>query len=474
MDISRRQFLMGCSAAIAAMAGGRLTQLAFADQAELTAGTDEIFVMVFLRGGMDGLSLLAPVSDAIYQAKRRRLVLPTTGDFSSLPFNPNNPTYPGAGYFVLNQKASPLNELYSQGQLAFIHACGLDNSTRSHFDAMDYIERGTPGNKLTPNGWIARHLNSVGANSGVLPVLSTNTAAPTSLLGTSAPAAVGSPRSFAINGPARYNRREPANTRYPWADQAMLKSLERLYPASGKSNIEKVGTRTIETIKTIQAASVGNYTPSNGAVYPAGSFGSALSSIAQTVKLELGLRVATVDLGGWDTHENQGTTDAFGYFSRKIDELARGLHAFYTDMLAYHEKLTVVVMSEFGRRLGANASEGTDHGHGNVMMVLGGNVNGGKCYGSWPGLLDLDQDQDLKITTDYRVVLSEVITRRLGNNKLGYIFPGMTAANYTPLGIVSGADPGPIDWDPEPDLARLNSDQPDAEYRLFLPMLSNC
>jgi uncharacterized protein (DUF1501 family) len=473
MDISRRQFLMGCSAAIAAMAGGRLTQLAFADQAELAAGTDEIFIMVFLRGGMDGLSLLAPVSDTIYQAKRRRLTLPTTGDFRALAFNPNNPSYPGAGYFALNQKAAPLSELYAQGELAFVHACGLDNSTRSHFDAMDYIERGTPGNKLTANGWIARHLNSIGASSGVLPVLSTNTAAPTSLLGTKIPAAVGSPRSFAISGPPRYNRREPANTRYPWADQAMLKSLENMYPAAGKSNIERVGTRTIETIKTIQAASVGNYTPSNGATYPFGSFGNALSSIAQTVKLELGLRVATVDLGGWDTHENQGANDAGGYFSRKIDELARGLHALYTDLLAYREKLTVVVMSEFGRRLGANASDGTDHGHGNVMLVLGGNVNGGKCYGAWPGLADLDQDQDLKITTDYRVVLSEVITRRLGNNRLGYIFPGLTAASYNPLGIVSGADPGPIDWSDDPP-AQQNNTQPREEYKLFLPMVSNC
>jgi uncharacterized protein (DUF1501 family) len=472
LDISRRQFLMGCSAAIAAMAGGRLSQMAFADQAYPSAGTDEVFVMVFLRGGMDGLSLLAPYNDAIYRAKRRRLALPTSGDFSTLAFNPNNPSYPGGDYFGLNPKAAPLSELYAQGQLAFVHACGLDNSTRSHFDAMDYIERGTPGNKLTASGWIARHLTSLGASGGVLPVLSTNTAAPTSLLGTSEPAAVGSPRAFTISSNNRYNRREPANTRYPWADQAMLQSLQKMYPSYGRSMVEQVGLRTIETIKTIQAANVGTYTPSNGAVYPAGSFGGALSSIAQTVKLELGLRVATVDLGGWDTHESQGTTDANGYFSRKIDELARGLHAFYSDMLAYHGKLTVVVMSEFGRRLGANASDGTDHGHGNVMMVLGGNVNGGKCYGSWPGLEDLDQDQDLKITTDYRVVLSEIVTKRLGNPHLGQIFPGLTAASYAPLGVVSGTDPGPINWDPAAQ-AQLSS-QPSDEYKLFLPMMARC
>jgi uncharacterized protein (DUF1501 family) len=191
-----------------------------------------------------------------------------------------------------------------------------------------------------------------------------------------------------------------------------------------------VFVRSALTIDNFKAIEDLNYTPDYP--YPNNSFGNSLKLIAQTIKLDLGLRVATVDLGSWDTHENQGVGEN-GYYSNMVDILSRGLHAFYNDLPNHVNKLTVVVMSEFGRRLGVNASNGTDHGHGNVMFVLGGKANGGKIYGKWPGLEDLDQDQDLRITTDYRTVLSEILMRRMGNNKLGVVFPGLNA--YEPLGV---------------------------------------
>jgi uncharacterized protein (DUF1501 family) len=468
---------MGCSAAIAAMAGGRVAQLAFANEANPMGGTDEIFVMIFLRGGLDGLSLLSPYNDGIYQSKRKGLALPTRGEFKALAFNTNNPAYPSGDYFGLNTTAAPLLELYTSGELAFIHACGLNDDTRSHFDAMDYIERGTPGEKTTSTGWISRHLDIIGLNNATLPVMAAGSSAPTSLLGSSEAVAMGNPRDFGIDSNWRYNHSEKEGTRYPWADQMLYRSLEKMYPASGTSLIETVGRRTVETIATIRAANVGDYTPANGASYPNGSFGNSLRSIAQTIKLELGLQVATVDLGGWDTHESQGAYGD-GYFARKIDELARGLHAFYTDLDAFKGRLTVAVMSEFGRRLGANDSDGTDHGHGNVMMVLGGGVQGGKCYGSWPGLEDLDQDQDLSITTDYRTVLSEILLKRLGNNKLGQVFPGMTAVDYNPLNLLEArVDPGLPDFSSfaAPGGASRNGDATlNQEYKLYLPVVTRC
>ena len=216
----------------------------------------------------------------------------------------------------------------------------------------------------------------------------------------------------------------------------MFDTLRKLYAGSGA--IQQAGQRAIETIDTLNKEGSLDYTPEPGLTYPYpdNSFGSSLKLVAQTIKLGMGLQVATVDLGGWDTHENQGVGEN-GYYSSQVDTLARGLHAFYNDLPVHHDKLTVVVMSEFGRRLGVNASNGTDHGHGNVMFVLGGKTNGGKIYGQWPGLEDLDQSQDLKITTDYRTVLSEILMRRMGNPKIGRVFPGLT--EYTPLGLTGSA-----------------------------------
>lgn len=424
MSITRREFIVGCSTAIAAMAGGRIGNLTFASDSVAAAASDEMLITVFLRGGCDGLSLVAPYDDSTYVTRRGSLAIPAA---AALTINPQNPTVTSS--IGLHPQAAPLRELYSSQKLAIVHACGLNDDTRSHFDAMDYMERGTPGNKNTPSGWLTRHLRCTGT-SGTLPTLAASSSAPAALLGDLETVAMAESGGFELSTHWRYGDK-------------MLGSLKKFY--GGSSAFQAIGARTIETVETLAAEEMA-YTPQPGVTYPANSFGNAMQLIAQMVKLDLGLRIATVDFGGWDTHEHQGNGgDANGYFARQIDTLARSLHAFYNDLPLHQSKLTVVVMSEFGRRLGVNASYGTDHGHGNVMLVLGGQVNGGKLYGTWPGLLDLDQSQDLKITTDYRRVLSELLVRRLNNPKLGIVFPGYTG--YAPLGITgSAADDLPIDY----------------------------
>lgn len=451
MTLSRRNFMVGCSAAIAAMAGGRIGNLVFTEQAAAAGlpGTNDILVVVFLRGGMDGLSLVVPRGDDIYSSARRGMLV--TG---MLDINVNNPELGlgnGTNYFGLHPAASPLLPLYTGGDLAIIQAAGLDNDTRSHFDAMDYIERGTPGNKNTSSGWITRHLHCVdNDDSATLPALSSGAAVPSSLLAFTEAVAMNDPRSYDLSGPWRYT--DNSDPRY---NNAMLKTVEAMY--TGADLVGLTGQRTISAIR--QLNSVGAYTPRAGVSYPNTDFSRSLQTIAQMIKLNLGLSIATVDLGGWDHHENQGVNGT-GRFANLVGQLANALAAFYDDLLDQRNRLTVVVLSEFGRRLGVNASSGTDHGHGNTMLVLGGNVNGNKMFGRWPGLADLDQDQDLKITTDFRSILGEIVVKRLGNPRLGYVFPGLSQSSYTPLGLVN----------PTPD-APTTIDFSAPQNRVLLPLI---
>ncbi len=426
MTLSRRNFMVGCSAAIAALAGGRLTNLAFGSPDD--EPNQEILVNVFLRGGMDGLNLVTPIEGpdrGYYEDARAQIKVPAA-DLATRRLSDLLGLHPGA---------APFHELYQAGKLAVIHAAGLTTDTRSHFDAMNFIELGTPGIKATTTGWLTRHLESADNLPAeiLMPAMAANSLAPTSLRGSSEAVAMSSPGSFGIAGNWYH-------------DEFQRMALRELY--TGSSWLHKYGSLALDAIDIIESANPGTYTPANGAAYPSGSFGDNLKTVAQMVKLQLGLRVATVDLGGWDTHENQGTGTG-GYFAGQIGQLAQGLHAFYTDLDGaggsnYTSRLTVVVQSEFGRRLKENGNRGTDHGHGNVMFVLGGNVNGGKVYGAWPGLHtdQLYDRADLAVTTDYRRVLSEILIRRLGNPKLGTIFPGYTG--YTPLGILQGTDLDPI------------------------------
>lgn len=410
--LTRREFIVGCSSAIAAMAGARLTRVAFANPAETTDTNNEILVVVFLRGGWDALNVVLPIAGADrghYEAARDDLRIPTSGTGAAIPLN---------AQFGLHPAMAPLHDLYQQNSLAIVHAAGLTNDTRSHFDAMQYIELGTPDDKFTKTGWLTRHLQSAPnlPPSIIFPALSAGSNQATSLLGEREAVAMSDPDSFSFAG--HWNYKDLQRT-----------ALRAMY--DGDTWLYEAGTQTLDAIDIIESANPGEYTPANGAVYPGGSFGDNLQTIAQMIKMNLGLRVATVDLGGWDTHENQDYR-----FTSNLDDLSGGLKALYQDLGSYTNRLTVVVMSEFGRRVRENANYGTDHGHGSVMLVLGGHVNGGQIYGSWPGL-DINQlydRADLAITTDFRQVLCEIVEKRLENPNLDVVFPGYTG--YTPLGIL--------------------------------------
>jgi len=295
---------------------------------------------------------------------------------------------------------------------------GLDHDTRSHFDAQEYIELGTPGSKSSTSGWITRYLQGM-ETSSILPVLSTS-GQPSSLLNFTP--------TVSLNTPADFSQ---------W-DNGLLASqqtaLRQLY--KGESLLHRAGTRTLDALTIVNPLVSQEYQPSNGASYNDDEFGVQLKTVAQMIKLEAGLRVAAVDYGGWDTHEYE-TDGNGGYIGELLGNLASGLSNFYLDLdSGFTNRLSVVVISEFGRRLVQNESYGTDHGHGSVMFTLGGNVNGGQVFGNWPGLHNdqLYDHADLAVTTDYRQVLSELMTTRLGNSNIEAVFPGFSG-NYNPLGI---------------------------------------
>ncbi len=421
---TRRGFVAGCSAAIAGLAGSRFPSLAFADpEGSLN---NEVLVVVFLRGGMDGLNLVVPISGVdrgYYETARPNIAVPLSGSDSALSLD---------GTFGLHRAAQPIHQLYQSGKVAIVNASGLDEASRSHFDSMEFIERGTPGVKTTPSGWLTRHFSSAHnlPPEIIMPSVSVGNLQATSLLGDRDTINMADPDSFNLQiGP------------WDWRN-AQRTALRHLYTGDN-TWLHASGLQALDAMDIVELNTSGNYTPANGAVYPSGSFGDGLQVIAQMTKLDLGLRVATLDLGGWDTHVDQGNAGA-GYFSNIVGTLSEGLAALYTDLDGagpnnYTQRLTMVVQSEFGRRLVENADRGSDHGHGNPMIIISGNAVPG-VHGAWPGIGpgQLFDNADLAVTTDFRRVLSEILIRRMGNNHLGYVFPGYT--DYQPLGFVGGVD----------------------------------
>ncbi len=396
--LTRRNFLQGCSSAIAAMAGARLTNVAFAQQDSPT----DTLVVVFLRGGWDALNVVPPMEGddrGFYETARPNIKI--------------SDLLPLSDQFGMHPALAPLHGLYQQGRMAVIHAVGLNYDTRSHFDAQEFIELGTPGLKNTTSGWITRHLQRNGVSS-ILPALSTS-GAPSSLL----------------NFVPTVNLNDPAD--FSQWDNGLVVSqqtaLRQMY--SGDTLLHRAGLRTLDSLGIVSPLVEQEYQPSNGASYNDDELSQQLKTVARMIKLDAGLRVATVDYGGWDTHEYE-TDGNGGYIADQLGNLAAGLSNFYLDLdSGYTDRLSVVVISEFGRRLVQNEDYGTDHGHGSVMFTLGGGVNGGQVYGAWPGLHNdqLYDHADLAITTDYRQVMSELLTRRLGNTDIGTVFPG-----YAPSG----------------------------------------
>jgi uncharacterized protein (DUF1501 family) len=402
--ISRRNFLksvgLSSSGLLLAQSGFKdpLSFLAFAQEPRPA----DTLIVIFQRGGMDGLSAVVPYGEGSnYYDKRPTIAIP---DDQVLDLN---------GFFGLHPTLAPLKDIYDAGRLAVVHATGSPDPTRSHFDAMEYMERGVPGDKMTPTGWLSRHLQSVPwTNESPLRAVAMGTMVQSSLRGETS--------ALAMNSLGDFNLSVPDHHR-----QMIQRTLAQMYQVPNpQSMLERQAKDTLSTMSFLTRLAGSEYSPSYEAQYPESEFGRGLRQIAQLIKAEVGLEVACVDIGGWDTHDNQGGLD--GQFAGLINDFGQSLAAFHQDMQDYMDRVTVVTMSEFGRRLEENASSGTDHGHGNCMFVLGGSVNGG-VYTDWPTLApEALDDGDLNITTDYRDVLSEILIQRLSNPAIEQIFPNYT------------------------------------------------
>lgn len=436
--LDRREFLKGCcaTAAVGAVSG---PSLFFSSPAEAAANSYDTIVHVFLRGGMDGLNLVVPVSGndrSFYEEARPDLSIGVSGAYAALPLTLAGGSAIGFG---LHPSASGLRDIWNDGKLAIVQGCGLLTTvTRSHFDAQLYLDLGTPGQHGIGTGWITRAWNSQpGAPSGVvMPALAVNSRTPSNLLGATNALTMGSPSDFALNAGAWAWQQVRSDS--PTGFKGVNETLASLW--GGKTGLEIDGSRADQSLRVIAGQAYGDLPAS----WPTTTFARQLWTVAQSIRFNLGMRYAALDLGGWDTHEGQGTAGSgYSYYQNKIAELSQALAAFYGELNTGGEmsRVTVVVQSEFGRRVRQNGSGGTDHGYGNPLLVLGGKVNGRKMYGNWAGLdpeILSPYFGDVPVTTDFRRVLSELLIRRMGNNQLGTVFPGYTG--YSPLGIVQGSD----------------------------------
>lgn len=392
-----------------------MPRLAFRPQ--MQPGPGDALVAIFLRGGIDGLSAVVPYGDgANYYDARPTIAVPEPGSAANAALDLD-------GYFGLHPALAPLKEVYDMGGLTIVHAAGSIGPSRSHFDAMQFMEYGTPGNKTTGTGWIGRHLQSAAwQNDSPFRAVGMGAMVPNLLRGGITPLSLQSIADFHLRG------RESELKR-------VEQTLAQLYTVAAPQDMLGAQAGLVfDTVDMLQSLNATSYQPANGAAYPGDpyGFGMGLQQIAQLIKADVGLEVACIDLGGWDTHENQGTTD--GYFNDLLGVLGNGLGAFYADLSERMSSVSVVTMSEFGRRVTENASQGTDHGHGNFMLLMGGGAKGG-VHSNWPTLApEALNDGDLQITTDYRDVLAEVISKRLLNPALNQVFPNFTV---TELGLVN-------------------------------------
>src|ERR1700686_334514 len=364
-------------------------------------GRAKRLVVIFQRGAADGLNIVVPHAEAQYYAMRPSINIPRQ---KVIDLN---------GFFGLHPSLSAFQPLWQQGHLAIVHAAGSPDTTRSHFDAQDFMETGTPGVKITQDGWLNRSLRNLPSSPTNSPfrALALGPSLPRILSGTEPAVAMNNINDFSVGG------------RNPKPSPAAL-AFEAMYDYSSDSVLHGTGEETFDAVRMLKAANPGKYTPPPAANYPKGRFGDSLRQLAQLIKANLGGQVAFTDIGGWGYHVNEGATE--GQLANVLGDFSQSLAAFWTDLGDLGEDTVIVTMSEFGRTARENGNRGTDHGHANVMFVLGGPVKGGKVYGRWPGLdqSQLYEGRDLAVTTDFRQVLGEAVYKHLGNKALNQVFPG--------------------------------------------------
>lgn len=414
-SITRRGFLK--DGALALVGTSAIPSfLARSVMAEVTnaAANKKKLVVLFQRGAADGLNIVVPYREPSYYTMRPTIAVPQK---EVLDLD---------GFFGLHPAMASLKPLYAQGHLAVVHAAGSPDTTRSHFDAQDYMESGTPGVKSTSDGWLNRALLAEGKFAAPSPfrAVALGPQVPRTLQGSVPAVAMSSLKSFSIDGKGA--QASPIST-----------AFEALYDTSSNSILHGTGQETFAAMRMFRAADPAKYQPAPGVFYPKSEFGNSLAQLAQLLKADLGVEAAFCDIGGWDTHQNQGGTE--GQLANRLREFSDSISAFWRDMGDEAANITLVTMSEFGRTARQNGTGGTDHGHANVMFVLGGQVRGGKVYGSWPGLdkEHLNEGRDLAVTTDFREVIGETVTSALGVRSLERIFPGMTPDRSRYLGILA-------------------------------------
>ncbi len=388
------------------------TRLSFSPENSSPRG--DTLVVVFLRGAADGLNIVVPHAEEAYHRLRPTLRLPRPDD----PRASNDKRVIDLdGFFGFHPLLRPLLPAWQAGQLACVQACGAPDESRSHFKSMELMERGVSKESGPATGWIGRHLATLDTgNPSPLRAIGLGEQIPRSLYGSVPVSSLRSIADFHLGGSA--------------SAQALASALSVLY--SGDEYLSTHGLDTLRIMETLEILDPQGY-KSEGSSYPDSDFGRGLKQIAMLIKSDVGLETAAIDLGGWDTHLAQGVQE--GIMPRLLADMSKGLAAFHSDLQSQLNSITLVVMTEFGRRAYENASLGTDHGHGGLMFALGGSVNGGQVFSNWPGLAEenLVGPGDLAVTIDYRDILIEIITNRLNNPAVAEIFPGYQSK---PVGVI--------------------------------------
>jgi uncharacterized protein (DUF1501 family) len=394
------------------------------------AAKGKVLICIFQRGAADALNVVVPHGDASYYTLRPNIAIPrpslAAGDNGALDLD---------GKFGLHPALRSLKPLYDRGLLAPIVAVGSPSSTRSHFDAQDYMESGTPDHKGTPDGWLNRYLAVAGtceAGAACTPTpfraVSLTPQMPRMLEGPSPVVAMNSLEEFTVR-----------------ATGSQTDRIEALYRTGRADVIHATGSDTFEAVKMLRAANPQQYTAANGAQYPGTEFGRRLRQIAQLIKSNVGLEIAFADIGGWDTHVNQGGST--GQLANRLREFGDGVGALVADLGDRMGDVVILTMTEFGRTARENGNGGTDHGHAGSMFVIGGDVRGRDIHGRWPGLdvEQLNERRDLALTTDFRSVFGEIVSTHLGGRQMEKVFPGFTGASQQWLNVLrssAGANAG--------------------------------
>ena len=415
MQTTRRFFLHKGALAVAGTAAIP-SFLVRSVMAEAAAAPNRRLVVIFQRGAADGLNIVVPYKEKNYYSMRPSIAIP------------QNQVLDLDGFFGLHPSLASFKPLYDQGHLAIVHAAGSPDTTRSHFDAQDYMESGTPGVKSTQDGWLNRALQAEDLNLALrhrcAQTCEQHTAFRAVALGNDVPRTLaGKIPAIALANVNGFTVAGRGVTPSPAAS-----AFEAMYADSGDRLFHAAGDETFDAVKKLRAANPAQYIPAAGVNYPNGEFGNNMKQIAQLLKANLGVEAAFTDVSGWDTHQNQGSVN--GQLANRLSEFSSSIAAFWQDMGDDAENITLVTMSEFGRTARENGTGGTDHGHANAMFILGGNVKGGKVYGKWPGLDNdqLNEGRDLVLTTDFRNVLGEVVGKTLGATNMEAVFPGASLA----------------------------------------------